>query len=366
MNKSKSKKSALIKPSDNHANSPIIDWPISFVNLLPNKYQQINDIIPGQIYTLPSFFSASVCDDLVRYFEKNSNLGNPNTKNNSDPIPKSNTPSTKGGKNKNNTTSANNSNHNTGKLVFATTQLPPKKDYAARVNDRAQVYDKLTAQKLWKKLKVVLLHESKILNKIEYGDYHSNCSAFESDVVDGKSNYTDQDSDYNHLDSDELQEIQELRNEFQECIGLNDHFRIYRYIPGHYFGQHYDESVKASVIPLETPNTNISSSHDQTTKPLSNFKEGKTVWTMLVYLTGEPQGEVTGGETLFYPNEEDADFMERAAKNKQTVDVPNTAVKIKLDKGTALLHKHGDDCLLHESAIIKSGVKWVLRTDLVY
>ena len=32
----------------------------------------------------------------------------------------------------------------------------------------------------------------------------------------------------------------------------------------------------------------------------------------------------------------------------------------------ALLHKHGDDCLMHEGEMVKSGVKWVFRSDVVY
>lgn len=357
MNKSKSKKNANTNalqqkgPSSSSSTNPDsvrIEWPLSFVNFLPNKYQQINDVIPGQIYTLPSFFSSTVCDDLIRYFEKNSNLNPSNSQTGCKKLA-----------NKSGNSSANNDNNT--KLNFATTQLPPKKDYAARVNDRAQVYDKLTAQRLWKKLRVVLLHEACILNKIEYGEYHSDCASFEKDVVDGKCNYKDEDDEYGVCDGDE-DEVQGLREEFEDCIGLNDHFRIYRYIPGHYFGQHYDESVKASVIPLKREGED-SSSKDSSDKQKS---QGKTVWTMLVYLTGEPQGEVTGGETLFYPNERDADRVEAYAKTKQKIELPETVVKIQLNKGTALLHKHGDDCLLHESAVINSGVKWVLRTDLVF
>lgn len=34
--------------------------------------------------------------------------------------------------------------------------------------------------------------------------------------------------------------------------------------------------------------------------------------------------------------------------------------------GLALLHKHGDDCLLHEGRIVKSGRKYVLRSDVVF
>ncbi len=34
--------------------------------------------------------------------------------------------------------------------------------------------------------------------------------------------------------------------------------------------------------------------------------------------------------------------------------------------GLALLHKHGEHCLDHEAAEVKSGVKYVLRSDVVF
>jgi hypothetical protein len=34
--------------------------------------------------------------------------------------------------------------------------------------------------------------------------------------------------------------------------------------------------------------------------------------------------------------------------------------------GMALLHLHGEDCLEHEGATVKSGVKYVLRSDVVF
>lgn len=34
--------------------------------------------------------------------------------------------------------------------------------------------------------------------------------------------------------------------------------------------------------------------------------------------------------------------------------------------GMALLHKHGNNCLLHEGKAVKSGVKYLLRSDVVF
>lgn len=120
----------------------------------------------------------------------------------------------------------------------------------------------------------------------------------------------------------ELEDDQTEETElFDKSVGLNRNIRIYRYGAGHYFGQHYDES---NVV-----------------------DGGVTKWTLLVYLTGQDAGEVQGGETLFENDD-------------------GTKYSCAPTKGMALLHLHGDDCLLHEGALVKGGFKWILRSDLVY
>lgn len=34
--------------------------------------------------------------------------------------------------------------------------------------------------------------------------------------------------------------------------------------------------------------------------------------------------------------------------------------------GRALLHRHGDACLEHEAAPVKSGLKYILRSDVCF
>lgn len=121
----------------------------------------------------------------------------------------------------------------------------------------------------------------------------------------------------------------ETREEFEEAIGLNPQLRVYRYNQGHHFGKHYDEAVSCPV----------------SEKPGS--KKGTTKWTLLIYLTGDD--EFVGGGTIFHPEL-------RGVK----------PLNVHPSKGMALLHKHGDDCLKHEAEIVKSGTKWVLRSDVVY
>ncbi|CAG8555351.1 3944_t:CDS:1 [Rhizophagus irregularis] len=91
------------------------------------------------------------------------------------------------------------------------------------------------------------------------------------------------------------------------AVGLNPNIRIYKYSKGQKFGQHYDDSVQDS---------------------LGRISE----WTLLIYLNGgDNENEVSlyGGETVFYKKKEE--------------------IVIKPERGMALLHKHGHDCLLHVS-----------------
>ncbi|PNP37280.1 hypothetical protein TGAM01_v201877 [Trichoderma gamsii] len=111
-----------------------------------------------------------------------------------------------------------------------------------------------------------------------------------------------------------------------EPIGLNPNIRIYRYSKGQYFDCHYDDS---NYLMLDSVSV-------------------KTTWTLLLYLTSAAEGCI-GGETVFYPHD-----RKSAAEE----------IAVSLETGMLLLHKHGDDCLLHEGREVQEGEKWVLRTDL--
>ncbi|KAG5999610.1 hypothetical protein E4U54_001758, partial [Claviceps lovelessii] len=74
----------------------------------------------------------------------------------------------------------------------------------------------------------------------------------------------------------------------------------------------------------------------------------RTTWTLLLYLTSSTEGCI-GGETVFYSRDR---------------PLPEEEIAVSLETGMLLLHKHGDDCLLHEGREVKAGEKWVLRTDL--
>ncbi|CAL9092592.1 unnamed protein product [Musa textilis] len=111
------------------------------------------------------------------------------------------------------------------------------------------------------------------------------------------------------------------------AIGLNPNIRFYRYKVGQRFGRHIDESV------------DLGGGHT-------------TQYTLLVYLTGKGSNHNTsmqslvGGETVFY----DRGIVE---------EVPP-------EEGMALLHIHGNKCMLHEARVVTKNVKYVLRSDVVF
>ncbi|KAM7491680.1 hypothetical protein LguiA_034601 [Lonicera macranthoides] len=123
------------------------------------------------------------------------------------------------------------------------------------------------------------------------------------------------------------------------AVGLNPNIRIYRYTVGQRFGRHIDESA--------------------------DLGDGKrTHYTLLIYLSGgglenksktdsnnlqdssiEP---LVGGETVFY-----------GPRNNLVAEVSPT-------EGMALVHIHGDKCMLHEARNVTKGVKYVLRSDVAF
>lgn len=93
-------------------------------------------------------------------------------------------------------------------------------------------------------------------------------------------------------------------------VGLNERFRIYRYAPGQHFRWHHDGA-------FVRPDGELSR------------------WTLIVYLNDD----FAGGET---------EFRDRA---------------VRPTRGGALLFSHG---LLHQGAEVTRGVKYALRTDVMF
>ncbi|GJJ76058.1 hypothetical protein EMPS_08417 [Entomortierella parvispora] len=159
----------------------------------------------------------------------------------------------------------------------------------------------------------------------------------------------------------------------RHAVGLNRNIRLYRYQNGQSFGAHYDESI---------------------TDP-----EDGTVseYTVLIYLNGEKDSDLTGGETVFYPKgkknpvsatssakrggataskrggaaklETNKTFQSSSsptASSSLSHELPNGGIAVKPDRGLLLVHRHGDECMLHEALIVQQGYKYVLRTDIMY
>ncbi|KAJ6546556.1 hypothetical protein DFH09DRAFT_927222 [Mycena vulgaris] len=112
----------------------------------------------------------------------------------------------------------------------------------------------------------------------------------------------------------------------RQAHSFNSNIRVYKYTPLQHFGPHYDDDCR-----------------DQMTG-------AKSEWTLLIYLTGYEDG-VEGGETLFYQS------------GKATA---KDVIKAPLTRGTALLHRHGRECMLHEGSPVLRGVKYVLRSDVMF
>ncbi|KAG1706891.1 hypothetical protein DVH05_027741 [Phytophthora capsici] len=117
--------------------------------------------------------------------------------------------------------------------------------------------------------------------------------------------------------------------EGMHAAGLNPAIRFYRYNAGQRFGCHVDQSDV-----------------DRVTGYHSRF-------TVLVYLNDSVDSDLEGGNTIFYAND--------AGAKKQEV-----VLSVAPETGSALVHGHGDRCLLHEGALVTRGAKYLLRTDVMY
>jgi predicted 2-oxoglutarate/Fe(II)-dependent dioxygenase YbiX len=107
------------------------------------------------------------------------------------------------------------------------------------------------------------------------------------------------------------------------AVGLNPNLRFYKYASGQQFGAHIDESVTVDGK--------------------------KSKYTMLVYLSGgSDDSGLRGGELVFYKG-----------KNKVVASVAPVI-------GLLVIHEHGDRCLEHEAKEVLRGVKYVLRSDVMF
>ncbi len=110
--------------------------------------------------------------------------------------------------------------------------------------------------------------------------------------------------------------------EHRHLVGFNERWRFYRYRPGQTFQPHRD----GSYLSLETYE--------------------KSEVTFLIYLNDD----MSGGETRFFAD------MDQVARRCPYLTVKPTT-------GAALVFLHA---IWHEGAVVESGEKYVLRTDVMY
>ncbi|OMJ22647.1 hypothetical protein AYI70_g2745 [Smittium culicis] len=156
----------------------------------------------------------------------------------------------------------------------------------------------------------------------------------------------------------------------KDPIGLHENIRLYKYSPGQKFGKHYDDH-------------------------LFNYQGKRTEYTLLIYLNDlEDYISETGTEeATSYPSNPASNKQEKAKnkdlikknRSKPSASTPVSSKKsgcggetvfysskpfyqlsVKPKGGMLLLHKHGADCLIHEGRKVAQGIKYVLRSDVLY
>jgi hypothetical protein len=144
--------------------------------------------------------------------------------------------------------------------------------------------------------------------------------------------------------------------------GCSSNIRLYRYSEGQRFGRHIDESHSSSegvskftlLIYLNGSSTsyieNSGLQADQANTKGQLKPNSSSTKELFIESDKEIQVDLRGGETQFYTS--------------LYGKVPKVSVSPVM--GRLLLHGHGHRCLTHEGAEVTSGVKYLLRTDVLY
>jgi len=130
----------------------------------------------------------------------------------------------------------------------------------------------------------------------------------------------------------------------KQALGINARFRFYRYGQGDYFAAHSDGSWPGSRVVDGELVTNA-------------FDDRWSQLTLLLFLTED----YLGGATQFYV---DADDSKRPARGVENAHIVNLRTPI----GAALCFPHGMHPLhcLHSSQAIQSGLKYIIRSDVLF
>lgn len=115
-------------------------------------------------------------------------------------------------------------------------------------------------------------------------------------------------------------------------VGLNSVFRLCRYLPGGHFAPHFDGH------------------YDKTSSD-------RSLKTFMLYLNGD----FTGGATNFV--REDQTLYKDAVTGKYCAEDKNIICSVQPETGLAIIFNHHR---LHEGAQLKDGMKYILRTDVMF
>ncbi|MDA3947325.1 MAG: 2OG-Fe(II) oxygenase [Helicobacteraceae bacterium] len=127
-------------------------------------------------------------------------------------------------------------------------------------------------------------------------------------------------------------------------LGLNKRFRFYKYAKGDFFKPHTDGAWPGSSIVEKRLITNA-------------YRDRYSQMSFLILLSDG----FTGGATEFYIDKNDP--AKPATRLQETM-----TARVKTPIGSVLCFPHGTHPLhcLHSSAEILSGVKYIIRTDLLF
>jgi hypothetical protein len=128
----------------------------------------------------------------------------------------------------------------------------------------------------------------------------------------------------------------------KKARGINRRFRVYRYVPGAEYRCHFDGAWPPSGVHPKTGAYMYDSSPPEARQ--------SSLFTFLVYLNDDFEG----GETTFF-----TPSMREGVMN---------AYPVRPIAGSIALFPHGDSkgALLHEGTGVRSGAKYIIRSDVEY
>ena len=121
-----------------------------------------------------------------------------------------------------------------------------------------------------------------------------------------------------------------IKHEGATAVGVNERFRVYKYEAGHHFSPHYDLR--------------------------NQLPQGETRCSFVIYLS---EGFLGGGTRFF--EEKSKSSRRGQERGRKFNNQPRLCAKPPI--GGAVVFDH---LLLHEGEQVTSGVKYAMRTDVVY